>query len=130
MKSRFPALPLLGAMLVALPAFAHHSFAMFDRDASVTVEGTVKRFQWTNPHSWIILSVPNAAGEPEDWPIEMGAPRGLSQQGWTPRTLTPGMKIRVLIHPLKDEGKPGGQFMSVTLPDGTELSTANDGEPE
>ena len=102
----------------AIPAVAHHSFAMFDTDKKMVLEGTIKEFQWTNPHSWIQMMVPNAAGKPEQWAIELGAPGGLAQQGWAAATLTPGMKITAIIHPLKD-GTHGGQFMAVTLPDGT-----------
>ena len=134
MKLKFPGIGALGAAIAivgfALPAAAHHSFAMFDREKTATVEGTVKRFQWANPHSWIILTVTDAAGQAVDWPIEMGSPRGLIQDGWTPKTLTPGMKVSVLLHPLKDEGKPGGQFMMVTLPDGKQLGDPNPPTPE
>jgi Family of unknown function (DUF6152) len=104
----------------AIPAFAHHSFAMFDAGKSMTLEGTVREFQWTNPHSWIHLTVINPQGRSEQWSIELGGPTGLSRDGWFPKTLTPGMKVKVDIHPLKD-GTPGGQFLSVTLPDGTQM---------
>jgi hypothetical protein len=111
---KFKALSLVGiALMYAVPAFAHHSFAMFDAEKSISIEGTVKEFQWTNPHSWILMTV-----GADQWAIEMGAPGGLARQGWVPKTLTPGMKISAIIHPLKD-GTHGGQFMAVTLPDGT-----------
>ena len=100
-------------------ALAHHSFAMFDAEKSIKLEGTVKEFQWTNPHSWILMTVGN-----DQWAIEMGAPGGLARQGWVPKTLTPGMKVTAIIHPLKD-GTHGGQFMAVTLPDGTLKGNAN-----
>ena len=99
-------------------ASAHHSFAMFDAEKTVKLDGTVKEFQWTNPHSWILITVKNAQGADEQWAIEMGGPAGLARQGWVPKTLTPGMKVTAVIHPLKD-GTRGGQFMAVTLPDGT-----------
>jgi hypothetical protein len=108
----------------AVPSFAHHSFAMFDAEKTMTLEGTVKEFQWTNPHSWILLTVNNAQGRAEQWAIEMGGPSGLARQGWVPKTLTPGMKVQTIIHPLRD-GSPGGQFMAVTLPDGTMLGNPN-----
>ena len=104
----------LATALVAGPvARAHHSFAMFDSEHQIKVSGKVKDFQWTNPHSWILMTVGN-----DQWAIGMGAPGGLARQGWVPKTLTPGMKISAVIHPLKD-GTHGGQFMAVTLPDGT-----------
>ena len=64
---RFKALGLAGIAIAmyTIPAFAHHSFAMFDADKKMTLEGTIKEFQWTNPHSWILMNVPNAAGAQE-----------------------------------------------------------------
>jgi Family of unknown function (DUF6152) len=114
---------VLGAMavaMVAIPAVAHHSYAMFDASKTVTIEGTVKKFQWTNPHSLIFVTVTDASGLSADWAIEHGSPAGLARQGWTPKTLTPGMQVKVVVHPLTD-GKPGGQFLAVTLPDGKQL---------
>ncbi len=104
--------------MLAVPAFAHHSFAMFDADKSMTLEGTVKEFQWTNPHSWILMTVETPEGVEEEWAIELGGPGGLARQGWLPRTLTPGMQITATFHPLRD-GRPGGQFQAVVLPDGS-----------
>jgi len=119
---RLKALGLASIVLAiyAVPAFAHHSFAMFDASKTMTLQGTVKEFHWTNPHSWIFLMVQNPGGPPTEWPIELGAPGGLIRQGWVPKTLTAGMNVKVVIRPLKD-GKPGGQFLAVTLPDGTQL---------
>jgi hypothetical protein len=105
-------------------AYAHHSFAMFDADTKVTLEGVVKEFQWTNPHAWIMLTVADKEGKAEPWAIELGGPSGLVRQGWKPKTLTPGMPVTLTIHPLKD-GSHGGQFMAVKLPDGTELGNPN-----
>jgi hypothetical protein len=123
---KFRALGLAGIAFTmsAIPALAHHSFAMFDAEKKVTLDGTVKEFQWTNPHSWILLTVSDAQGKAEQWAIEMGGPSGLARQGWVPKTLTPGMKVQAVIHPLRD-GTPGGQFMAVTLPDGTQLGNPN-----
>jgi uncharacterized protein DUF6152 len=122
---KFKALSLAGiALMYAVPALAHHSFAMFDAEKSTQLEGTVKEFQWTNPHSWILMNVANASGGMDQWAIEMGAPGGLARQGWIPKTLTPGMKITAIIHPLKD-GTHGGQFMAVTLPDGKLMGNPN-----
>ena len=114
----------IAVAMSVIPALAHHSFAMFDASTSKTVEGTIKEFQWTNPHSWILLMVPNSEGQLEQWPIEMGSPGGLAKQGWLPRTLTPGMKVKAVIHPLKD-GTHGGQFLAVTLEDGRTLGLDN-----
>jgi hypothetical protein len=101
-------------------ALAHHSFAMFDADQSTTLQGTVKEFQWTNPHAWIFVMVPNQDGQLEQWAVEMGGPGQIARQGWTQKTLAPGMDVKVTIHPLRD-GSNGGQFMGITLPDGTQM---------
>jgi hypothetical protein len=107
-------------------ALAHHSFAMFDADQRTTLAGTVKEFQWTNPHAWIFVMVPNHDGLLEQWAVEMGGPGQIARQGWTAKTLTPGMDVKLTIHPLRD-GTNGGQFMSLTLPDGTQLGNPDRG---
>jgi hypothetical protein len=112
------------AAILTGPALAHHSFAMFDGEKKVTLEGTVKAFQWIYPHSWILLMVANRDGQLEQWPIEMGSPGGLAKEGWLPKTLAPGMKVKAVIHPLKD-GTHGGQYLAVTLEDGRTLGLEN-----
>jgi hypothetical protein len=107
-------------VLVAVPARAHHSFAMFDGEKTVSIEGTVKAFQWIYPHSWILRMVRDSDGQVEQWPIEMGSPGGLAREGWVPKTLTPGMNVTAVIHPLKD-GTKGGQYLAVKFPDGRTL---------
>ena len=101
-------------------ALAHHSFAMFDADQKMSLAGTVKEFQWVNPHAWIFVMVPNGDGQMEQWAIEMGGPGQIARQGWAPKTLAPGMDVKLVIHPLRD-GTNGGQFMGITLADGTQL---------
>jgi Family of unknown function (DUF6152) len=122
---KFAALGLAGIAVAfgAIPAVAHHSFAMFDASKQTTVAGTVKEFQWTNPHAFIVMMVANGDGQVDQWAIEMGGPGGLARQGWVPKTLKPGMSISVIMHPLR-EGH-GGQFLAVTLPDGTQLGNPN-----
>jgi hypothetical protein len=126
---KFAALGLAGIAVAfgAIPAVAHHSFAMFDASKQTTVAGTVKEFQWTNPHAFILMMVANSDGQVDQWAIEMGGPGGLARQGWVPKTLKPGMNISVIMHPLR-EGH-GGQFLAVTLPDGTQLGNP-DNEPK
>jgi hypothetical protein len=128
---KFRALGLAGAAVAigAAPAIAHHSFAMFDGEAKVTLEGTVKAFQWIYPHSWILLMVRKSDGQLEQWPIEMGSPGGLAREGWLPKTLTPGMSVTAVIRPLKD-GTHGGQYLSVTFPDGRTLGLDNLNDPK
>src|SRR5258708_3753105 len=86
---------IAGVAIYAIPAAAHHSFAMFDAAKTMTIEGTVKEFQWTNPHSWIHLMVTDAEGKSVQWSVELGGPSGLVRQGWLPKTLTPGMDIKL-----------------------------------
>ncbi len=100
---------------------AHHSFAMFDRSAQVTIEGVVKEFQFTNPHSWIQLMVtPPGGGEPREWSIEALSPNVLMRNGWKKNTLRAGDRVKLLINPLRT-GEPGGNLILLTLPDGTTL---------
>src|SRR6201996_1269654 len=111
-------LVLAGVAMVSLTAapaaFAHHSFAMFDNQKNVTLEGTVKEFQWTNPHSWIQLVVKDASGKEVEYSIEGGSPNGLSRSGWKRTSLKPGDKAIAIIHPLKD-GTNGGSLVSVSV---------------
>jgi hypothetical protein len=105
------------AVVGAIPASAHHSFAMFDMAKNTTLTGTVRQFQWTNPHSYIQLNVPDANGKMVEWSLEMGAPMYLYARGWRPSSLKAGMKIVVTLHPLRN-GKPGGVVQTVTTADG------------
>ena len=116
------ALILAGIVVTAsaAPAFAHHSFAMFDMDKTVKMQGTVKDFQWTNPHSWLQVMVLGPNGEQQDWSLEMTAPATLASHGWRPHSVSAGDKISFSIHPLKD-GTRGGELLEATLPDGKTL---------
>jgi hypothetical protein len=105
---------------------AHHSFAMFDADQKATLTGTVKEFQWVNPHAWIFVLVPSHDGRLEQWAVEMGGPGQISRLGWSPKTLVPGMDIKVTIHPLRD-GTNGGQYVGIRLPDGTQFGDPDRG---
>jgi len=106
-------------LLVATTAAAHHSFAMFDQEKSLTLSGTVTAFEWTNPHAYIELDVPSAEGT-KHWSIEMGSPSILLQSGWKYKDLKYGDKVAVRISPLKT-GKQGGLLIQATLPDGRVL---------
>jgi hypothetical protein len=106
-------------LMLVLPAAAHHSGAMFDDRKSITLKGTVKAFQWTNPHCFIQVMVPGKEG-PEEWSVEMGAPFEVVRTGWRPTTVKPGDPITVVIHPLRD-GKRGGLYVSSTGANGQPL---------
>jgi len=104
-------------LAVAPPARAHHATNQFDMDKTITLSGTVKEFQWTNPHTWIQVLVTNADAATEEWSAEMAAPANLSRQGWKKDSLKPGDKVTVTLHPLKN-GDKGGIVTSVLGPDG------------
>jgi hypothetical protein len=110
-------------LLVAGSASAHHSFAMFDRSKETTLVGVVQEFQWTNPHSWIEIDVPNEGGGTDKWSIECNSPNNLARQGWKSSSIKAGDKISVVIWPLRS-GEKGGLFISLTLPDGQVLDEA------
>ena len=100
-------------------AAAHHSYAMFDRTKSSTMNGTVRTFEWTNPHAYLWVNATNANGAAEVWAFEFGTGvNALARNGWVRDTLKPGDKITVKYNPLKD-GRTGGEFQQVTLADGT-----------
>jgi hypothetical protein len=119
-KSAIPAVMLALAGTIA-PVAAHHSDAMFATDKEVVLMGTVKEFQYTNPHSWIQLVVPASNGPAVEWSIETGAPIVLLRAGIKPTALHPGDKITLRAHPLKD-GAAGGSLIEVTKEDGSKLT--------
>ena len=98
---------------------AHHSFAMFDTTKSVTVTGTVTSFEWTNPHAYIEVDVPDS-GATKHWSIELGSPSILMQSGWKFKDIKHGDKVTAQLSPLKN-GQTGGLLIQVTLPDGRTL---------
>ena len=109
------------AAAIAVPAYAHHSFAMFDRDKTFTMDGTVKEYEWTNPHVWIHMMVPDqASGKPVEWSFEMQAINANAALGWRADSVKPGDKVSIDFHPLKD-GSRGGQLVAATLADGKRL---------
>ena len=117
-RTAFVATALLAASL-ALPAAAHHSFAMFDQSKTVTLTGTVTQFQWTNPHSFIEIDAATKNGV-EHWSIELNSPNNLTRQGWKRTTVKTGDKVTITLNPLRD-GKKGGLFNTIVLPDGRTL---------
>ena len=101
-------------------AAAHHSPAMFNLQQRVVLAGSVREFQWTNPHSYIQLLVKDAAGKEVEWSLEMAAPTYLANNGWRPSTLKPGQQISVTMSPLVN-GSNGGLVLEVTSADGRNL---------
>ena len=104
---------------------AHHSFAMFDTSSQVTLSGVVSSFEWTNPHAYIELDVPDARGT-KRWTIELGSTSILMRGGWKFNTLKHGDKVTAVVNPLRN-GDPGSLLSRITLPDGRVLG--NGGPP-
>ncbi|MFO7275385.1 MAG: DUF6152 family protein [Pseudomonadota bacterium] len=122
-RSGLAAALTVAALALAQGALAHHSFAMFDQTKEIPLKGVVREFQWTNPHAFIHLEVPNESGGTDLWAVELNSPNNLKRQGWSRTSLKPGDKVTLVLNPLKD-GSKGGLFVSVTLPDGTVLGDA------
>ena len=112
-------------------AAAHHSTAMYDYTKTVKLTGTVRQFQWTNPHCFVQVIALNEQGKEVEWAIETGTPVISARKGWSKNSLKPGDKVSMVIRPLRD-GSPGGTLHTVTLADGKVLSGAAsdfDGNP-
>jgi hypothetical protein len=120
MKLKAVILTSVAVSLFALPALAHHSFAMFDQNKLNTMTGTVKQFEWQNPHAWLQIEIADANGKAAIWSFEGGSPAQLATLGWKPESFHVGDKVEVGFRPLKD-GSRGGQLMSVKFASGQRL---------
>lgn len=101
-------------------ASAHHSFSVFNMQTDMSITGTVKEVQWTNPHIWVWVDVTDAEGEVVTWGLEGMSPNYLARRGWERTTLKAGDEITVSLRPL-NSGEPGGMFVQTTTPDGIVL---------
>jgi hypothetical protein len=101
-------------------AVAHHSAAAFDSTQRKEITGTVKKFDYTNPHTWVWLDVTNEQGAVETWGVEGMSPNFLNRRGWTRTTLKPGDKLTITLRPMKN-GEKGGMWISAKRPDGEVL---------
>jgi hypothetical protein len=128
MKRIFSKLPavLIAFLLTTSVAIAHHSFAMFDRSIEKVATGTVVRWTFNNPHSWLYMNIKDKDGKETLWSFEGSSPTSLLQRGITGFTVEPGKTITVLYCPLKD-GRPGGGLGWVRLSDGTFINPADGG---
>src|SRR3977135_180855 len=109
MKFRALGLATIAVGIFVVPASAHHSFAMFDATKEVTMSGTVKEFEWTNPHSWLRVTVNDQkTGKPVLWALELSSPARLTTMGIHRDSVKVGDVVSVTFHPRKD-GKGGGQ---------------------
>ena len=119
--SIFAAIGAAGLTLGAAPALSHHSAAMFEPEKVITVEGTVKEFEYTNPHSWLYVTVRDDQGVETVWGFEAEGPSALMRAGIKASALRPGDKVTVRTRPLRD-GRPAGAWVTVTKSDGTVLN--------
>ena len=111
----------------ATPAFAHHSFALFDMDKSLTMAGTVVEYRWSNPHVHVVMKVDAGPDVPSasvgTWDLEAaGSTNIMTRQGWTRVTLKAGDRVTAVVHPMKD-GAKGGSLFYIILPDGNRMYT-------
>lgn len=124
---------LLIALIVSLglfavqPVLAHHSNAGFSPDAVKEITGTVKEFQFRNPHSWIQVNVTDGSGKVTEWSFEWGSPNQLGREGIRPSTFSPGMNVTIKFHPMLN-GSPVGGFIGAKMPDGKILGKWDAGE--
>jgi DNA/RNA endonuclease YhcR with UshA esterase domain len=106
--------------MLATPAHAHHSGAMFDMARPITQTGVVTKVEWTNPHTFMYVNVKNDRGVVEEWAIEINSPNFLRHNGWTSTTINPGDSITIT----GAAAKSGSKFMhgtSVELSNGVQL---------
>lgn len=116
-------LVILACMIFSMSlAGAHHSTAAFDMAHPVTASGTVKRWVWANPHTWLYLMVPNDKGGEDEWEIVGPSVAMLARQGWKSTSMKPGDKVQVIMG-LRRDGTHGGAMMRVQRADGTALET-------
>lgn len=117
---------LLAVVVLGGTAEAHHSFSMFDRDTEMVKTGTVVRWAFNNPHSWLYINVPNDDGGETLWSFESSSPTSLIARGITGATFEPGDTVQVMFCPLRD-GRPGGAIGWAKLADGSFVNPADGG---
>jgi hypothetical protein len=117
MKSSAAAVVFVASAIVAGFASAHHSDAMFEREKVLELSGTVKEFQFTNPHTWIQVDVKDDKGELTEWSLEWGSPNQLGRQGIRPSSFPAGTAVTIRTNPMRD-GTPGGAFIGAKFADG------------
>ena len=101
----------------AAPAFAHHSFGLFDMSKSSEIEGTVVKLEWSNPHCWLFVMVGSSDGTEVSYGFELTSVGEMIRRGWTKTAVKPGDKVKVKFHPVRD-GRPAGYMMTVMTTDG------------
>jgi hypothetical protein len=107
----------IGLAMFAVPGIAHHSGAMFEKVKTITVEGVVKQFQYTNPHSWLLVDVKNKDGSVTTWGFEAEGPSTLQRAGIRPSDFAVGTKLKITGHPMRD-GSPAAAWVDAVRADG------------
>ena len=105
---------VVGLLAVSIPAIAHHGVAGYDLTKTITLHGTVTKFDWSNPHIVIHMDAKNANGEVQNWTIELAAPTHMSRAGWTKNVMKAGDDIIAEVHPAQN-GAPVGISGTVTF---------------
>jgi hypothetical protein len=124
-RAKVLASALAAALTMPLAVQAHHSFAAeFDASKPVVIEGTVVKFAWVNPHSWLYIDVPKSDGTIEHWKVEGGAPSALLRKGWNRNSLPAGTKVIVNGFRARD-GALRANARDITFPDGKKLDLAS-----
>ena len=115
----------LGTLLLPQFALAHHSFGQFDDKKCTVIQGSVKKFEFSYPHTWLWVVAKGADGNDEVWGFEGADPATLALYGWNPDFMKKGDKITVAFNPLRD-GRKGGSMRKIILPTGTMVSAQGD----
>ena len=111
------------AAAAPVPVLAHHSFALFDQTKEVELKDvTVVDWQWTSPHTWLYVLVPNDTGEADKYTVEGANPGSLRREGFDKASMSPGDKVTIYMAPLKD-GQRGGAMNAVVLANGKMLGS-------
>jgi Family of unknown function (DUF6152) len=117
-KTRFiPLLSSAALTVLTIPLLAHHSGAMFEKEKTITVEGVVRKFEYTNPHSWLLVDVKNKDGSVTTWGFEAEGPSTLQRAGIRPSDFAAGTKLKITGHPMKD-GSPAAAWVEAIRADG------------
>jgi Family of unknown function (DUF6152) len=114
------AIATLAILISVKPAAAHHSGAGFDGSKIVEIKGTIKEFQFKNPHTWIQILVDDGSGKTTEWSLEWGSPNQLGRMGYRPTSFPAGAKVTVRLNPVRN-GSPAGGFIAAKFEDGTTI---------
>ena len=110
----------IAVLLSATPVLAHHSFAMFDHTRTLTLKGSVTTFQWTNPHAYLDIDVPESGGAVKHYTLEMTSINMLQRSGWRSNVVKAGDQVKAVMAPLLS-GQPAGLLLEVTLGNGKKM---------